>query len=67
MHLPYNSAFPQLDFYPRKMKAHIHTKSETHVFTATSFVISKTRNNPNVRQINGDINCAASMQYNATQ
>lgn len=28
-HLPYDTAIPVLDIYPREMKAHVHTKACT--------------------------------------
>lgn len=47
MKLPYDSAISQLDIYLRKLKAYIHTKTYTQIFTA-SFVKSKTGNNTSV-------------------
>ena len=41
---------PQLDIYPRKMKAYSHTKTYRQILRAGFFVISKTGNNPNIHQ-----------------
>lgn len=47
MQLPCDSAISQLDIYLRKLKAYIHTKTYTKIFTA-SLVQSKTGNNSSV-------------------
>ena len=58
MHQPYDSNIPQIDIYPRKMKAYVHTKTYKRIFIAASFVISKPGNYPNVyQQINGERGC----------
>lgn len=62
MHQPYDSNIPQIDIYPRKMKAYVHTKTYKRIFIEASFVISKPGNYPNVyQQINGEINYNASV------
>ena len=45
MQLQHNSATKFLDIYPREMKIYIHTKTSTAIF-----VMSRTRNNPDVLQ-----------------
>ena len=39
-------AFPLLGVCPREMKEYDHTKTFTHMFIATLFVIAKGENNP---------------------
>ena len=39
-------AFPLLGVYPREMKKYHHTKTFTHMFIATLFIIAKGENNP---------------------
>ena len=40
IHLPYDSAFPFLDIFPKEVKAYIHTKTYTEVFTSALFIIT---------------------------
>lgn len=50
-HLPYDTAIPVLDIYPREMKAHVHTKACTWIFIAALFVI----NENNLRSVHKSI------------
>ena len=39
--LPYDSAFPLLGMYPRKMKTYVHTNIYTGIFIAALYIITK--------------------------
>lgn len=68
VHQPHDSSIPQIDIYPRKMKAYVHTKTYKRIFIAASFVISKPGNYPNVyQQINGEVNYNVSVQWSTIQ
>lgn len=49
--LPYNLSIPHLGIYPREMNTYVYTKTYIQMFTATWFIIAKTRNSPNVHQM----------------
>lgn len=39
--LPYDPAIPFIGLYLRKLKTHVHTKTSTQMFKATSFIAKK--------------------------
>lgn len=58
IHLPYiYPAVPFLGFYPREMKAYVHTKTCIQMFVVVLLIVIKTWRQSKSKQVNGETNC----------